>query len=74
MIKSKIIYSFFFMKKTCDEDENNASTSIKLERFHDNQKLKIIKNNFLKFLELYIMNLKNYNSASLKIFSKFCNG
>jgi len=35
MIKSKIIDSFF-KRKTCDEDEKNASMSSKIEKLHDN--------------------------------------
>jgi len=35
MIKSKIIDSFF-KRKTCDEDEKNASTSSKIEKLYEN--------------------------------------
>ena len=35
MIKSKRIDSLF-KRKACDEDENNASTSSKIEKLHDN--------------------------------------
>jgi len=36
----------------------NAFTLTKLEKFHENQEFKTIKNKSLKFLELYTMNLK----------------
>jgi len=38
MIKSRRIDSFF-ERKACDEDEENASTSSKLEKLHDNPKI-----------------------------------
>jgi len=38
--------------------KKNAFTLIKLEKSHDNQEFKTIKNKSLKFLELHIMNLK----------------
>jgi len=38
--------------------KNNASTLTKLEKFHENQEFKTMKNKSLKFLELHIMNLK----------------
>ena len=38
--------------------KKNAFTFNKLEKFHQNQEFKIIKNKSLKFLELHIMNLK----------------
>jgi len=59
MIKSKKIDSSIFLKrKVCDKDEKNAFTLTKLEKFHENQEFKTIKNKSLKFLELHIMNLK----------------
>jgi len=38
--------------------KKNASTSSNIEKLHDNPKLKITKNNSLRFLKLHIMNLK----------------
>jgi len=40
--------------------KKNASKSTKFEKFHENQEFKIMKNKYLKFLELHIMNLKIY--------------
>jgi len=57
MIKSRRIVSFY-KRNICDENEKNAFTSSKLEKLTIIQKLKKIKNNSLKFLELHIMNLK----------------
>jgi len=56
MIKSRKIDSFF-KRNACYKDENNASTS-KLKKLTIIQKLKKMKNNYLKFLELHTMNLK----------------
>jgi len=39
MAKSKRIDSFFFKRKTCDEDEKNASTSSKIEKLYENPKI-----------------------------------
>jgi len=38
MVKSKRIDSFF-KRKTCDEDEKNASTSSKIVKLHENPKI-----------------------------------
>jgi len=58
MIKSKKNDSFLLKRKVCDKDGKNAFTLTKLEKFHENQEFKTIKNKSLKFLELHIMNLK----------------
>ena len=42
MVKSERIYSFF-KRKTCDEDENNVSRSTKLEKLHENPRMKKMK-------------------------------
>jgi len=58
MIKSKRIDSFF-KRKTCDEDEKNASTSSKIEKLHDNPNIEENEKQLsLRFLKLHIMNLK----------------
>jgi len=58
MIKNTKI-DFFFKRKTCEEDEKNVSTSTKHEKLHENPRIEENeKKNFLKFLELHIMNLK----------------
>jgi len=44
---------------------------LNLKNFMKIQKLKITKNNYLKFSELHIMNLKNSNLAPINFFSKF---
>jgi len=55
MIKSTKIDSFL-EKKVCDKDEKKC---IYVNyTFHENQEFKTIKIKFLKFLKLYIMNLK----------------
>jgi len=42
--------------------KKNASRLTELKKFHDNQEFKTMKNKFLKFLKLHIINLKtNYN-------------
>jgi len=51
MIKSKKI-DFFFKRKTCDEDEKKESTSIKVETFRENPKIKENENISIKFLDL----------------------
>ena len=33
-----------FLKKVCDKDKKNAFTLTKLEKFHENQEFKTIKN------------------------------
>jgi len=40
MAKSRIIDSFFFKRKSCDEDEKNASTLSKIEKLYENPKLR----------------------------------
>ena len=57
MIKSRRIDSFY-KRNVCDEDDKNAFMSSTLEKLYIIQKLKKIKNNSLKLLELHIMNLK----------------
>jgi len=56
MIKSRRINSFFKGKRFVIKMKKIALT--KLEKFHKNLELKIMKNKSLKFLKLYIMNLK----------------
>ena len=35
----KELIPFFFKRKTCDEDEKNASTSSKIEKLYENPKI-----------------------------------
>jgi len=59
MIKSKKKKTLIlFLKKVCDKDEKKMHLLTKLEKFHEKQEFKTIKNKSLKFLELYTMNLK----------------
>jgi len=44
---------------------------LNLKTFMRIQKLKNMKNNYLKFLELHIMNFKKSNLAPLNFFFKF---
>jgi len=57
MIKSRRIDSFF-KRNACDEDEKMYLRHLNLENFTIIQKMKKMKNNYLKFLELHTMNLK----------------
>jgi len=57
MIKSRRIDSFF-KRNVCDEDEKMHLRHLNLRNFTIIQKLKKMKNNSLKFLELRIINLK----------------
>jgi len=51
MIKSKKIdFCFCFKRKTCDKDEKNAFTSIKLEKLHEDPIIEKNEKNSLKFL------------------------
>jgi len=47
MMKSKRI-DFLFKKNACDEDEKNASILIKIEKFHDNLRIKKNEKQFSK--------------------------
>jgi len=57
MMKSKRI-DFFFKRNACDENEKIHLYQLNLKNFMRTQELKKMKNNSLKFLELYIINLK----------------
>jgi len=57
MVKNKRIDSFF-KRKACDEDENNASTSSKIVKLHENTKNEENKKQLSKVPKLHIMNLK----------------
>jgi len=57
MIKSRRIDSFF-KRNACDEDEKMYLHHLNLRNFTIIQKMKKMKNNYIKFQELYTMNLK----------------
>jgi len=43
---------FFFKTNACDEDKKNASISIKLEKFHENPRIKDNKKQFSNILRV----------------------
>jgi len=58
MIKSKRIDSFLERGRFVIKMKKKTSILTKLKKFHEHQEFKTMKNKFLKFLELHIMNLK----------------